>query len=337
MIFSNAHGLYCLSISELDEHSKDLVNSGIRATTQKTYNSAQKSYLEFCNLYHLIPLPATEQIILWYIAYLNLKKLSPSTVHVYLSALRSLHVMSDLAPPDIFTPKVKLSLKSIAEASPPPVQKHPITYSLLSNMFKLVPMCLDGQMYRAALALGFFAALRSHEYLVSELDSNSTALLLSHVSFAVNDGLKCMTLQIPKSKTTPHGFTVTVGCSLTEVCAVCCLKEYLKSRYLFTPCKLSQNMFVNSQGTALTKLVFNEYIKKLVARLGLFPSLYSAHSLRAGATTTAATLSQPFQDWELQVLGNWRSDTYKRYVRNFDTHTVKFSQRLTNQSGLKLS
>ena len=88
-------------------------------------------------------------------------------------------------------------------------------------------------------------------------------------------------------------------------------------------------LLVNSQGIVLTKSVFNACIKRLVARMGLDPGLYSAHSLRAGATTTAATLAKPFQDWELQVLGNWSSDTYKRYVRNLDAHTVKFSQRLT--------
>ena len=329
-----SHEWFSWSISELDEHSKDLVSKGIRATTQNTYNSAQKSYLKFCNLYHLIPLPATEQMILWYIAFMNLKKLSPSTIHVYLSALRSLHVMLEFTLPDVSTPRIKLALKSITEASPPPVQKHPITYSLLCNMFKITPSGIDGQMYRAALALGFFAALRSHEYLVSDSDINSINLSLAHISFAEEGGLKSMTLSIPKSKNTRHGFSVSVGCSLTDVCAVCCMKLYLKSRYAFTSCKLSQPLFLDFQGVPLTKSVFNNYIKSLVSKLGLFPSLYSAHSLRAGATTTAATLSQPFQDWELQVLGNWRSDTYKRYVRNIDTHTVKFSQRLTNQSGL---
>ncbi len=60
------------------------------------------------------------------------------------------------------------------------------------------------------------------------------------------------------------------------------------------------------------------------------PVLISAHSLRAGAISTAASIkSRPFQTWEMKSLGHWHSDTYQRYIRNIDLHKIKFAKCLT--------
>jgi hypothetical protein len=258
---------------------------------------------------------------------------------VYLSAIKSLHGMSGWPVPVTSTFQIKHSLKSVLESSDAPNQKHPITYPVLCNMVQIIPDTFDGYMYKAAICLGFFAALRRHEYTFSEApdsrDSVSGPILISNISFFLDpNNLKCFTLYIPKSKTTTHGFSVAVGCSLADVCSVCSLKTYLKYRYASTNCSITQPLFVNSSGSVLTKLMLNEYIKLLISNLGMDSSKFSAHSLRAGACTTAACLDQPFQEWELQVLGNWKSDTYKRYIRNIQNHTVKFSQRLVNNHHL---
>lgn len=303
-----------------------LVANGIRASTKSTYSAAQKSYLEFCEMYGLSPFVSTEQILLTYIAYMSVKKLSHSTMLVYLSAIKSLHVMLGFAVPDTGTPRIKLALKAVLELGQAPAQKQPITYLLLSNMFKMIPDSFDGYMYKSALALGFFAALRSHEY-VAPNTGHTSPLLISSISFFFHNDLRCMTVTIPKSKTTTHGFSVSLGCSLTELCAVCTLRYYLKLRYNSTYCDVSQPLFVHSDQTVLTKSVFNNYIRKLAGQLSLNPSLFSAHSLRSGATTSAAAAG--FQDWELGTLGNWKSDTYKRYIRNVEIHTLNFSQRLS--------
>ena len=302
-----------------------LVANGIRSSTKSTYSSAQKLYLEFCELYELQPFVASEQNLLLYIAYMSLKNLSHSTMLVYLSAIRSLHVMLGFPVPETGTPRIKLALKAVLEMGQAPVQKQPITYPILCNMFQIIPDTFDGYMYKSALSLGFFAALRSHEYVAPE-ESKASPLCIGNVTFFKQNELQCMTISIPKSKTTSHGFSISLGCSLTQVCAVCTLRCYLKMRYS-TQCDISHPLFVHSDKTVLKKSVFNTYIRKLVSQLGLKSEKFSAHSLRSGATTSAALAG--FQDWELGTLGNWKSDTYKRYIRNIEIHTLKFSQRLT--------
>jgi hypothetical protein len=55
-------------------------------------------------------------------------------------------------------------------------------------------------------------------------------------------------------------------------------------------------------------------MKLLISLLGLSPSEYSGHSLRAVAATSGA--SQGLESWELKMLGRWRSDAYNVYLRD---------------------
>ena len=69
-------------------------------------------------MYHLTPVPADSNTVLLYVTYLHNARLSSSTVSVYLSAIRSLHVLAGLPEPDIRTPQVKLALKAISALGP---------------------------------------------------------------------------------------------------------------------------------------------------------------------------------------------------------------------------
>lgn len=326
--------MYIYSVVDLDIKSKMLVTKGNRPSTRSTYSSAQKSFINFCNDYKLPWLPTSEQVILWYIAHLDTRNITAGSMHVYLSAIRSLHVKSGMEVPPINSPRVKLALKAVHESNPPPLRKYPITYLLLCRMFDYLGFSFNDIMYKAALTLAFFGALRSDEYVAPDIIhsmSESVPLLVGHVSFGKDpSGLDFVAVKVERSKTTPHGFTLPIGCSLTSVCAVCTLREFLRFRYMLGKCKLSDHVFVMESGVPLTKSVLNGQIKKLVANLGLDPSLFSSHSLRAGSVSTAASVEDtPFQAWELKSLGNWRSDTYQSYIRNIDMHKIKFAQRLT--------
>ena len=96
------HSLYTFAISillvsdttllELQATSVMLVKSGLRVRTRRTYSSAQKSYLEFCDQFNVLSLPCTEDTILLYLSYLYKKGYTGNTIRVYISAVRSLHV-----------------------------------------------------------------------------------------------------------------------------------------------------------------------------------------------------------------------------------------------------
>ena len=208
---------------------------GIRNSTKKVYSAAQKGYLAFCHNYKLIPMPASENTLLLYIANLNLTSVSANSAKVYLAALRSLHVLNGLDPPATRTPRIKLALKAMFEEGPEPTSKAPLTFLELQKLWPIMSLAPEFLMYSAALSLGFFGGLRGIEYTFNPDVAGSKPPQVRHLVF--DDAARTFKFTVLKSKTKPHGFSVIIGCSGDSICAWCCLKAYLQFR------KISNSLF----------------------------------------------------------------------------------------------
>ena len=101
--------------------------------------------------------------------------------------------------------------------------------------------------------------------------------------------------------------TVSVFGNGTELCPVISLSQYLT--LVKKPAQLP--LFWIS-GKPLSSSKFNSILKLAVQHIGLNPRLYSSHSLRSGAATTAA--SRGVSAWLIQKLGRWSSGCYKIYI-----------------------
>ena len=75
----------------------------------------------------------------------------------------------------------------------------------------------------------------------------------------------------------------------------------------------SSPLFAMPNGEPLTRKSFINMLNQLCMASGLNPNLYSGHSLRIGAATSAA--KRAVADHLIQVLGRWKSDCYKVYIR----------------------
>ena len=177
-------------------------------------------------------------------------------------------------------------------------------------------------MWRALFSLAFFAGLRCVEYVGQ---NESSATLVNQVQFS-HHPVKVMHFKVNQTKTTVHGYTIPLGCSGTQVCALCDMVEYIKVRYTNKQMGTEDKLFVYSNGVTVNKNQVNAMVKMLVKHMGLDPNDYSAHSIRAGAATTAA--ENGFAEWEIMRIGGWRSATYRQYIRNLDNHVAGFSARL---------
>ena len=119
--------LYCLDylssficlVADLGETSSMLMSAGLKPNTHRTYNSAQQRYLSFCEHYQLVGLPATEDVLLLYVAFLYDQGLKGSSIRVYLAAVRSLHVYSNMIYPQDSL-RLKLAVKGAVSQSAPP-------------------------------------------------------------------------------------------------------------------------------------------------------------------------------------------------------------------------
>ena len=249
-----------------------------------------KRYLAFARTHGISPLPINESVISRYVGYLDLQGLAPSTIKMYLAALRAWMVSIGLDPPLIWTPRVQLMLKAISRAHSPPRQAAPIGYDQLALMINCLSSSRDHLIIASSITLQYFACLRASE-LCADLQQ-ATIPLRSHISFQLHSSPPTMTFRVISSKTNPHGFTVHVGCSHKPVCAVCITYLYLHSH----PIPPAAPLYQFSSGQYLTYSLYNSLIKQLTSMAGLDPTNYSSHSLRAGAATQAARAGLPRED-----------------------------------------
>jgi hypothetical protein len=314
-------------VSELGETSLMLMSAGLKPNTHRTYSSAQRKYLNFCELYHFESLPASEDVLLLYVAFLFDQGLKGSTIRVYLAAIRSLHVYSNCVYPQESL-RLKLAVKGAVSQSAPPTRKLPITIDILTRMLSVISARFDYKLIAAAMCFGFFGCFRCSEFCLPEGVQFSVKDHLCLGDVVVNHSEKMLSVFLKKSKsdTFSSGVTVFIGCSGGPVCAYCTLVSYLGSKpVVVNGYKLP--LFSDYLGRVLTKKYFVPVTRISLALLGFEPSLYSGHSYRAGAATTAGNLG--FEEWEIKMLGRWNSSAYHIYLRNPKV-VATFSQRLVS-------
>ena len=76
----------------------------------------------------------------------------------------------------------------------------------------------------------------------------------------------------------------------------------------------------------LTKSKLISALWQALSRAGLDAAVFSGHSFRIGAASTAA--SQRMEDSTIKTLSQWQSDAYLRYIRLPATELASYSSRL---------
>ena len=76
----------------------------------------------------------------------------------------------------------------------------------------------------------------------------------------------------------------------------------------------SDPLFVTDRNQIVSRSWFVNHFKELLKRSGLSPSLFTPHSLRIGAATTASR--NGISDRVIKDLGRWSSHAYASYIRN---------------------
>ena len=324
--------LFLGSLSLLREHAKQLVSQGIRGSTAKTYSSAQKRYLSFCAQFAIDPIPASEDTLLTYIAQLHRDGLKATSIRVYLSAVRAMHIDEGHGNPMDNCFRITKALRGLDIASDPPKQKLPITYNILQCMRPTLPNPYDANVLWSAMTLAFFGCLRAGECTVTGTVFNPAVhVCLGDLTFSYVEQCHCAVVLIKRSKTDSKnaGFRLYLSCTGTDVCFYCAATVMLKLRHSAgIPMDSASPLFLLSSGSHLTKAMFNTQTRLMLVLLGHDPLDYSSHSYRAGSATTAALCG--LSDYELKLLGRWSSTAYQRYIRAPQHLLASFSRRLAH-------
>ena len=201
------------------------------------------------------------------------------------------------------------------------LERRPITRDvLLSILATLDQSTLIGATLHASFCLAFAAFLRIGEFTWNSGDVNEEFASYFAVRRSVTLHDDHLEFSLPSSKTDPfrRGVTITVAAANDDACAIRSL------RHLFTafPAAATDPLFF--PGKPFTRYLVTNELRKILRQLGL-EGHYSGHSFRRGAATSAR--ESGLAEHEIQLLGRWKSDSYKLYIVANPTYILNASRR----------
>ena len=295
---------------------------GLAAKTRSGYSTAVKSYRVHCALNGLAPFSATLTALASWIAELSTKRVKAQTVKKYLTALRSAHVDMGYDGLAVFHhPQLQRIIADMRRlrGKPDTKERCPITKDVLLRLLPLFDCATRGGMTMyAAFCLAFAGFLRAGEFTYSahdwEHEEEFHKWFLTRRSVSFHDDY--IELSLPASKTDPfrQGVTLTIAATGDEACAVTALRRLFHD----WPASLSAPLF--QIGGSFTR----QRLTETLIAVGI-DGHYTGHSFRRGAATSAreAGLSED----EIQLLGRWKSDSYRLYTVTHPARILAASRR----------
>ena len=196
-------------------------------------------------------LPASEDVLIRFCCHLA-DTLHHSSIKVYLSAIRSLHIEEGHPSPLVGCLRLQRVLRGIKRhQGSNRRQRQPITIELMHIIFQSLNFSdYNHTMLWAACSLGFFGFLRAVEFTVNSPFNSDIHLAVSDVQAdsLVNPG--SFRIHIKCSKTDPfrQGCYIYIGAGKRNLCLVRALTHYLHVRGS-TP----DPLFLPSDGTPLRR------------------------------------------------------------------------------------
>ena len=269
----------------------------------------------FCTKHGIKPLPASQLTLRYFCTELSYL-VSYATIRVYLAGIRLFHIENHFPDPTTETPLLHYLCNGIHRCTgDKKLKRRPITISLLRSIklelsrdFSLHPH--DKLLYWAAFTLAFYGFLRASEYTspTHRHYDQSRHLLCQDITLNHNS----MKVHIKASKTDQYrqSAVVLISRTGTSTCPLNPMDKFLKQ----SNCRKSSPLFTFRNGKYLTRQDVSSMTKSLLYLVGANPALYSSHSYRIGAATTAAAagISESF----IQTLRRWQSTSYKTYIRS---------------------
>jgi hypothetical protein len=255
--------------------------------------------------------PASPTEVKHFVAFLSLKKMSPSTINSYVCAVSNWHKVQGLDDPcaDFL---VRKALKGAARAGVSPDTRQPITPDLLLKLLTVLPIvCMslyEAKMFTSVFTLAFFGLFRIGELVCqNKTFADKNALQFQDVLFQ-NELMK---ITIRFSKTDQLGRSNNIilqGDANSKLCPVKAMKDFIN----FRGCH-NGPMFCHFGKTFLSRYQFNRVLELSMKRADPSIKNVKSHSFRIGGATNAICKGVPYE--KVKEMGRWKSDAAKTYIR----------------------
>lgn len=315
-------------LEQLDRTIGFYRGKALAETTKATYRSSLKCYLNFCKRYDITAAPASLATLSRYIAYLA-TRIAANSIPRYLAAVRMLHLESGLENPLLGNWHIDTLLKGIKRDKGTAInQKNPITPEILQHL--RLRLNLDHPrdiVFWAACLTLFFGFFRKANVLVGP-KGFSPDIHLTRADIHLHNG--GIIIHIKWSKTIQFRervLRVPLPCKpdhpLCPSTAVLRALAYTNGADPRGPAFVIPN---TTSSTPLTQSAFTSTLKGHLAGMGLDKTIYSGHSFRRGGATWAFSCGLPGET--IQLMGDWASDCYKRYLDVPMSAKLSFAQKL---------
>lgn len=289
-----------------------------------TYQRAWRLYNQFyIDVFSIreVTIPINSATLALFIAYLFGSSYSPSTVNTYISALGYYHKLAGLPDPSK-TFYISEMLKGYSKLGNTLDTRLPITLPILTRM-----ICLSGSVFSshfgrtlfcAMCCLAFFGFMRIGEITVNGKESSKSVLQISQVERILSNKGDTMSLKIIfknfKHCYNQPSFSLIIAKNPC-VCPVAAIESYIKLRGT-----KNGPFFVNGDGKPVSRAQFSSMLSLSLKACNLNSSKYKGHSFRIGAATYAA--QQGLSDAKIRLLGRWKSDAFRKYIRINSTVSI---------------
>lgn len=276
----------------LTQDEAGYVDAARAANTLRGYRSDWREFTSWCTQRGLEPLPAAPPTITGYLTELARHGAKVGTMSRRLSAIKFAHQLRNLSDPTRNARVVAVWEGVRRTHGAPPEQAAPLMPPELLDVLDACPATrtwrtpgrpaepdLAGARDRALLLVGFVGALRRSEL---------AALTVDRVAEHPNG----LVLTLPRSKTNPTGeqveLVVLPRAGNPARCPVTALTQWQQvSAIEAGPVFRGVGKSNRPSARPLHPESVNTLVQKAIARAGLDPAPYSAHSLRAGFVTYA--------------------------------------------------
>ena len=289
--------------------------------TQRTYASAQRLYLAWCEANGYAALPGSPEQVAGYLDYLAMEREhKPTTLRTYFAGIaryyRDAQGKDNCTQTDYVQNVLSGIQRTLAQRE---VQAKALTVDLISALIEASwaggkPKGLQALRDRALILVGYACAFRRSE---------TASLRRDEVTFESRGVL----LLLRSSKTDQLGAGRFVGMCHGEgrLCPVRALRAWLKAipecEWVFPP--ITKAGKVEQRG--MTDKSVNLVVKRMVEAAGMDSDGYSAHSLRAGMTTDL--VASGMSTAQVKQRTRHTSDgMVSRYVRNATELDIDFTR-----------
>jgi len=291
LVAAEAEAAVAAALDAMAEEARDYASHSKSANTQRAYRSDWADFTAWCRDHHLAPLPATPATVALYLTD-RAKTCKTSTLARRVAAISQAHQAADHP-----SPTKAQTVRQVAAG---------IRRTKGTKQEGKAPTLL-GARDRALLLLGFAGAFRRSELVALDVaDVQQT-----------RDGL---VVTIGRSKTDQEGAGRTVGIpygGYPQSCPVRALQDWLAAAGiaqgpLFRGLKNDGALLGRLSDKGVARVV-----QRRAAAVGLDPTRYAGHSLRAGLATAAAAAGKSERAIMAQT-GHKSIPMVRRYIREGD-------------------